>query len=1517
MGLPRHVADNIARFSGRDWVPPMVLDWWERSDRRILLLTGGPGTGKSLLMAWLAGFGPDPDNAPARQALAILRESVKAAHFCQASSRNIAPADFAGNMARQLSANVPGFAEALAATLAERVQIVAQQHNENIAAGASATNVAIAQLNLDGLGDEFSFDRALAQPLKKLQQSHPGTRMLLLVDALDEAQTYTGRPRLADLLSRLGDLPPGVRIVASTRHDPRVQAHLRDAHTIDLISDSPSGIDDVLVYARARLAPRVDLAPADREAFAARLALAAKGVFLYAAVVLDELLARPGSALPDLAALKLPHNLSGLYHEFLVREVGRDEERWSTRYRPLLGLIAVARGDGLSRPQLAAMLGFESDATLDMLRGCSQFLSGKWPDGPFRPFHKSWVDFLLEDEDNLDFHVDAASMHRRIARHFKQGAAQWTELPWARLQQRWDAYAWQHLLHHVAEGLAREEPATELFDLARSDYLAGKQQQLGSMQAVDDDLERVFDTCERDRELGLLAEFAQSKLALQRDTATVQVAGLPALLLAAADGAVQGPLLERWVAAARIIPDLVQRASVLRRLGQAAATQEGTAGRARDLFADAWRDLMNAQPDRDSGYQANELVRAASALGRDGLPLAREIAWRMAAEQGAWNYAAQACAKAGAACVAAGQAEAGLELLQLSLRLSVHTDLFVLNDLLAACDGLPQPALDNLALRTRALKSSTWANAAWAGLLARAGRHGDALAVLEPVFADFAAAQVSTRRDTVWDAALDLSLAADVLAWLDDTGACRTLLRRLTQACAGPIRQDAAPPFAPTEAHQVAENGRQRLASHVIASLVALQGRGMLPGAEVAAAVASVWPAELGEYGCLGDLRTLLERLSHDDASELLDTLEHALPTMRPDASRAELAALLVERRSARCEVEQALEGLRAAPALLTALPDAERPAACASLAVASMRAGRADLAQVQLDDAWSSIERLNLEFDQAPALRAMVRAAPRLSDPEAMATALSRTIEQTRSKLAIEMVAEALGGLPWTAADAGVRAGCARQLEQSVHAPMSGPITMAAMSLAAQAWAAAGQPERARAWLQQAGRQLNRHRDVRSIWEAGTELGQACVALDDVPAFASAVNAALGFQQRWFGLLLLDALARSISSPSAPVAMREALVRGLSTFMATAGPEAPITALAGALAAIEPHQAILGLVEWVDAACAQQPTGTADPYGIDRMSIVNCQAALAVAEHRQGRSNEARLRMQAIADRLLPGFQYKDGTSSGFIMDDLGAALVRIDRADDDWSLTRRMFGGFGAGSAMPANLALGILHGMEALKAGPGNKVLTQLLREWIHQVQPHGNEAMYVQRDKVQALAALAKACEKDDSALAQDAMRESLEIARSIGEPQPLAWAYADLLREGPTGLPARTELEQEIWRDVLPAVPSLSDRSSLAEAWLATSGPGDRQRAPQLARLLSGDRQGDSNLARLLQQLAGSSRWPWPERLMLMLRIAAMHRPETLLLATATAARVQAEQTGAVEPALAAALDRLAPPQHAD
>jgi hypothetical protein len=376
---------------------------------------------------------------------------VKAAHFCQASSRNITPQAFAEGIANQLTGTVTGFGKALRDTLADdRVSIVGTAQAGMATAGSSLTGVAIGRIDLGALGDELSFDRAFTQPLKKLYASGHGEPMLLLVDALDEADTYTG-VKIPDLLSRLSDLPTPIRILATTRDEPRVLKFFRDIKPFDLIKNADPDVDDVQTYAEGRLAKLAAVDALKRQEFAQSLAKQAGGLFLYAAMVLDELLEPPLAEFPKLDSYPLPYGLSGLYHAFLTRELGKDEQRWFNLYEPLLGLIAVARGEGLTAKQLTDIIGVGIRAAL---RATKQYLTGELPEGPFLPFHKSFADFLLEDRDNIHYHVDPKEMHRRVAALYEKFHDDWSGC---------DPYGIANVAYHLA-GSNQLEQLAELIE---------------------------------------------------------------------------------------------------------------------------------------------------------------------------------------------------------------------------------------------------------------------------------------------------------------------------------------------------------------------------------------------------------------------------------------------------------------------------------------------------------------------------------------------------------------------------------------------------------------------------------------------------------------------------------------------------------------------------------------------------------------------------------------------------------------------------------------------------------------------------------------------------------------------------------------------------------------------------------------------------------------------------------------------------------------------------------------------
>jgi len=511
---PKTVAATIQNFTGRTWLLPVVLKWFEQTDDRLFILKGEPGTGKSMVVAWLAGAGPSPANPELRSQLERIRSGVKAAHFCLAKSGNTAPKAFAQNLAEQLTRNVKGFGDALAATLADRVQIVSEQHVSTVQSGASVTGVNIGRLDLGALGDELSFDRSLREPFKKLYVDGYNEPMIMLVDALDEARTYTGSINIVQLLAKLTDLPDPIRFLVTTRPDPVVLYLHHEVAPFDLIKDAPKDADDVHLYAYERLAVLDD---ERRSSLADRIGKAAEGNFLYTHFILNDLLQRL-SNIPDLEAMPLPEGLSGLYHDFLNRELGANRGRWFNTFKPLFGLIAVAQGEGLSRTQIECITGQDVEEALEVSR---QYLDGDWPAGPFRPFHQSFADFLLEDKGNIAYHIDATRAHRQIVDYYwtlQNGAGPWQE---------WDDYGLRYIATHLAEA-TRRSSQPELHQLierlvklvVNPAFQQIHKERLKDLAALQRDLEQAFRSAVTDndpRALPLVVEIALALIIFRKE----------------------------------------------------------------------------------------------------------------------------------------------------------------------------------------------------------------------------------------------------------------------------------------------------------------------------------------------------------------------------------------------------------------------------------------------------------------------------------------------------------------------------------------------------------------------------------------------------------------------------------------------------------------------------------------------------------------------------------------------------------------------------------------------------------------------------------------------------------------------------------------------------------------------------------------------------------------------------------------------------------------------------------------
>ena len=441
--LPARVRPYIKEFTGRTWILPKLAAWLdsEKTDetKRFFMLQADPGAGKSMLMAWLAGHGPMPENPEHAALLRKIRKHVRGTHFFVAKSRNTTPLSLAQNLANQLGNTIPGYAQALEFSLRYQTQVTI---NINVETNLGSIT-GIERAHFDSSGQ--SFDLLFYHPLTQLLDDSK-EKILLLVDALDEADADT-----VELLSQLQQLPLGVHVLFTTRDDPAAKVHFPELSAFDLIEDlhliqdAPDKKQDIVTYAKERLSPT--LAAPLLDELAEKVGEKSDGIFLYGRLVVKQIndAVEAGEEITSLEDYVFPEALSGIYAEFLNRTMNPVQDDWHEIFQPVLGMIAVSEGEGLTRRQLEFIVGNEKKARVQAaLNACAQYLSAEKKTGPFQLFHQSLRDYLFDVSSN--HWVDAPMRNLQIADYFlKTYKAGWGVAE--------DLYALQYTPVHLADAL--------------------------------------------------------------------------------------------------------------------------------------------------------------------------------------------------------------------------------------------------------------------------------------------------------------------------------------------------------------------------------------------------------------------------------------------------------------------------------------------------------------------------------------------------------------------------------------------------------------------------------------------------------------------------------------------------------------------------------------------------------------------------------------------------------------------------------------------------------------------------------------------------------------------------------------------------------------------------------------------------------------------------------------------------------------------------------------------------------
>jgi hypothetical protein len=488
-------------FVERRWLKDEIESALDAEPCRIVLVTGEPGAGKTSMLSGLARDNPEW----LRYFVAQRDGGVHAAGDVTSFLLSI------GNQfARQ-------WPEAFDV---KRLEVVVQQQIDNIEAGGSAVGIKISDLTVSPFHRTATLEieqragrvagslagveigtahleprllapanlahLALVAPAEVLFAKDPSARIVILLDAFDDAARSGVGDGLLDWLSAGGVLPPNVRLVVSSRPTSAL-GRLRTGRAGHL---TEIGIDpadrrvsaDLATYAGSVLGvPDVDEAVRARgllpDQFHRRVTEHASGNFQYLASyarALADAIAE-GAEEPTSRLLRLdsfPSDLAGMY-AFFAETARQDIERlgmldvmeprgdqdtvtpaWEGVGQPLLGVLTVAR-ESLSIEQLTQLTGVRvwPRAVRNVLSRLRWLLDVRGDQVAF--FHQSIGDFLLGDQaaaECPECHVDEAEWHERIVRHYRGSAGSWEEVDWAGV----DRYGLAHLAAHLEHVAPRD-----------------------------------------------------------------------------------------------------------------------------------------------------------------------------------------------------------------------------------------------------------------------------------------------------------------------------------------------------------------------------------------------------------------------------------------------------------------------------------------------------------------------------------------------------------------------------------------------------------------------------------------------------------------------------------------------------------------------------------------------------------------------------------------------------------------------------------------------------------------------------------------------------------------------------------------------------------------------------------------------------------------------------------------------------------------------------------------------------
>ena len=224
----------------REWLFNELSNWMNNKNSKVMIVTAGPGFGKSVLSAKVCELYKE-------------RGQLAAYHFCDfrnSDSRN--PHRILQSLASQMYENVKEFRDKL-------TEVLRREHSRN------------------SLSDAFRV--LLKEPLHALDREEP---MLIVVDALDESTADVKCEFLELISDEFSELPAWIKILITSRPELKVKKKLSHLNPFEILPDDKRHNFDLKRFFRHRLP---DLKKNDLNSLISKC----EGSFLYGHFLTNEL----------------------------------------------------------------------------------------------------------------------------------------------------------------------------------------------------------------------------------------------------------------------------------------------------------------------------------------------------------------------------------------------------------------------------------------------------------------------------------------------------------------------------------------------------------------------------------------------------------------------------------------------------------------------------------------------------------------------------------------------------------------------------------------------------------------------------------------------------------------------------------------------------------------------------------------------------------------------------------------------------------------------------------------------------------------------------------------------------------------------------------------------------------------------------------------------------------------------------------------------------------------------------